>query len=153
MLNISFLVCTIVIGPVFCKWGTLKAYSDLDLDPTMLNIELIRAIFIYYNDFMPRSFLFDSRAKTRTQNTNIHMRAHTHTLHARHIPHKLNRHSNQTHTETLTSTIYCMSFAIEFKYRCELSNLLTNYVCVKADIYPMLNRIYTPNTLCRITAV
>ena len=26
---------------------TLKAYSDLDLDLTMLNIELVQAVFIY----------------------------------------------------------------------------------------------------------
>ena len=32
----------------------LKAYSDLDLDPTILNIELIRATFIYYNPFQQR---------------------------------------------------------------------------------------------------
>ena len=54
MFNITFLACTKVevIGPdsLYCgKWGKfLNAYSDLDLDPTKLNIELVRAIFIYY---------------------------------------------------------------------------------------------------------
>ena len=59
MLNIRFLACTKVgtIGPgsLYCgKWGKfLNAYSDLDLDPTKLNmnIELVRAIFINYNVF------------------------------------------------------------------------------------------------------
>ena len=53
------------IGPdsLYCgKWGKLlKAYSDLDLDLTKLNIELIRAIFIYYTVFkfpVPRSISF-----------------------------------------------------------------------------------------------
>ena len=39
----------------------LNSYSDLDLDPMMLNIELVRAIFIYYNVFqfhVPRSISF-----------------------------------------------------------------------------------------------
>ena len=55
MLNIRFLARTkvVTIGPdsLYCgKWGKfLNAYSDLDLDPTKLNIELVRAIFIYYN--------------------------------------------------------------------------------------------------------
>ena len=62
MLNINFLAK--VIGPdsLYCgKWGKLlKAYSDLDLHPTVLNIELVRAIFIYYNVFQfhaPRSIM------------------------------------------------------------------------------------------------
>ena len=55
----------ITIGPdsLYCgKWGkVLNAYSDLDLDPMKLNIELVRAIFIYYNVFrfcVPRSISF-----------------------------------------------------------------------------------------------
>ena len=39
----------------------LNAYSDLDLDPTKLNIELVRAIFTYYDVFqfrVPRSISF-----------------------------------------------------------------------------------------------
>ena len=42
----------------------LNAYSDLDLDPTKLNIELVRAIFIYYNLFqfrVPYSSVFQKR--------------------------------------------------------------------------------------------
>ena len=54
MLNIRFLACTKVeLRPdnLYCgKWGKLlNAYSDLDFDPMKLNIELFRAIFIYYN--------------------------------------------------------------------------------------------------------
>ena len=67
MLNIRFLACTKVgnIGPdsLYCgKWGKfLNAYSDLDLDPMKLNIELVRAIFTYYNVFrfrVPRLISF-----------------------------------------------------------------------------------------------
>ena len=67
MLNMSFLACTKIWfkGPdsLYCgKWGKrLKAYSDLDLDPMILNIELIRAIFIYYKVLqfhVPRSISF-----------------------------------------------------------------------------------------------
>ena len=53
--NFPILYQSSVIGPdsLYCgKWGKiLNAYSDLDLDLTMLNIELVRAIFIYYNVF------------------------------------------------------------------------------------------------------
>ena len=63
MLNISFLacakvvlqdltVCIVVNGETLGKWG--NAYSDLDLDSTKLNIELVQAIFIYYNVFQFR---------------------------------------------------------------------------------------------------
>ena len=56
MLNISFLACTKVELQdlalcIVVNGETFKAYSDLDLDPAMLNIELLRAIFIYYNVF------------------------------------------------------------------------------------------------------
>ena len=53
------------MGPdsLYCgKWGKLlKADSDLDLDPMMLNIEIVQPIFIYYNIFkfhVPRSISF-----------------------------------------------------------------------------------------------
>ena len=64
MLNIRFLACTKVVpDSLYCaKWGKfLNAYSDLDLDPMKLNIELVRDIFIYYNVFrfrVPRSISF-----------------------------------------------------------------------------------------------
>ena len=48
-----------------------NAYRDLDLDPTKLNIELVRAIFIFYNVFqfrVPRSISF-----------RVIMQKHTHT--------------------------------------------------------------------------
>ena len=42
-----------MLDSLYCgKLGKLlKAYNDLDLDLTMLNIELVPAIFIYYNIF------------------------------------------------------------------------------------------------------
>ena len=48
MLNISFLAC----------YKVELFHLLQDLDPTMLNIELVRVIFIYYNVFkfhVPRS--------------------------------------------------------------------------------------------------
>ena len=60
--KVPILYQTWSIGPnsLYCgKWGKfLNAYPDLDLDPTKLNIELVQAIFIYYNVFqfrVPRS--------------------------------------------------------------------------------------------------
>ena len=68
MLNRRFLAYTEaklldLSDSLYCgKWGKLlNAYSDLDLDPTKLNIELVRAIFIYYNVLqfrVPRSISF-----------------------------------------------------------------------------------------------
>ena len=66
MLNISFLSCTnvelydLTVCIVVNGEKLLNAYSDLDLDPTMLNIEL-RAVFINYNVLQlhaPRSISF-----------------------------------------------------------------------------------------------
>ena len=61
---------------MYCgKWGKfLNAYSDLDLDPTKLNIELVRAIFLYYNVFrfrVPRSISFLIIVQKHTH-TNTH---------------------------------------------------------------------------------
>ena len=59
----------------------LNAYSNLDLDPTKLNIKLVRAIFIYSNVHVfqfrvPRSiFLFELSYK----NTHTHKHGNTHT--------------------------------------------------------------------------
>ena len=52
MLNIRFEACTIGPDSLHCgKWGKfLNTYSDLDLDPTKLNIELVRVIF-YSNEY------------------------------------------------------------------------------------------------------
>ena len=69
MLNISFLACTNVelldLTVIYCgKWEKIsESNSDLDLDPTMSNIELVHDIFIYmyYNVLkfhVPRSFSF-----------------------------------------------------------------------------------------------
>ena len=57
-----------------------NAYSDLDLDPMKLYIELVRAIFIYYNVFRFRfldQFLFELSCKNT--HTHKHRRTHTHT--------------------------------------------------------------------------
>ena len=60
----------------------LKAYSDLILDLTMLNIELVQAIFIYYNVFqfhVPRSITFLSYHAITHTHTHTHKHGHTHT--------------------------------------------------------------------------
>ena len=87
----------------------LKTYSDLDLDLilTMLNIEVVRAGFMYYNEFqihVPRLIsLLCYHAKTHTKthtwtHTHIHQHTPTHThTHARTHP--------PPHTQTLTSTL------------------------------------------------
>ena len=57
MLNTSFLACTKVelwdlIVCIAVNGGKIsKSHSDLDLGPTIPNIELLRAIFIYDNVF------------------------------------------------------------------------------------------------------
>ena len=55
------------LDSLYCgKWRTIsKSRHDLDLDRTMPNIELVRAIFIYYN-------VLNTHTRTRA-------RAHTHT--------------------------------------------------------------------------
>ena len=66
MLNISFLACTsCVMEPdsLYCgKWRKIsKSHHDLDLGPTMPNIDLVRVIFLSYNVFkfhVPRSVSF-----------------------------------------------------------------------------------------------
>ena len=54
MLNYNFLICAkaeIGLGSLYCfKCGKIsKSRRDLDLDRTMPNVKLIRAIFINYN--------------------------------------------------------------------------------------------------------
>ena len=70
-----FLACTKVelLGPdsLYCgKWGKFfNAYSDLDLDPTKLNFELVQSIFIYYKVFqfrVPGSISFRVIVQTHT---------------------------------------------------------------------------------------
>ena len=56
MIMISFLACTKLelLGlTVLMRYmeKNLKPYSDLDLDPTVSNIKLVRANFIKYNVF------------------------------------------------------------------------------------------------------
>ena len=54
MLNISFLACTKVELwdlTVCIVVKILKSRHDLDLGPTMPNVELVRVIFIYYKVF------------------------------------------------------------------------------------------------------
>ena len=62
------------MGPnsLYCgKWRKIsKSRRDLDLGPTMPNIELVRVIFIYYNVFkfqVPRSISFCIIVQTHIQ--------------------------------------------------------------------------------------
>ena len=56
-LNHNFLTCAkaeiIGLDSLYCgKWRKIpKSRHDLDLDQTMPNVELVRAIFKYYNMF------------------------------------------------------------------------------------------------------
>ena len=91
MLHISFLACTKVelwdLKFVFCsKWRKIsKLYRDLDLGPTMPNIDLVRDIFIYYNVFkfhVPGSISFRVIVQKHTQGNTLketHTQKHTHT--------------------------------------------------------------------------
>ena len=70
-----------VMGPesLYCsKWRKIsKPCRDLDLGPTLPNIELVPVIFIYYNVFkihVPRSISFRVIVQKH-----IHMETHTHT--------------------------------------------------------------------------
>ena len=90
MLNISFIACTSVelwdIKVCFAVNGekNSKSCSDLDLVPTMPNIELVQDIFIYNNVLkfhVPRLITFCVIVQKHT---------HTHT---------------HTHTQILTSTL------------------------------------------------
>ena len=83
MLNISFLAYTKVELwdlTVCIAINGEKFHSDLDLGPTMPNIELVRDIFIYNNVFkfhVPKSISFLSyHAKTHAHK---HMQTHTNT--------------------------------------------------------------------------
>ena len=67
MLNISLPACTnvelwdLTVCIVVNGEKISKSHSDLDLGPTMPNIELVQDIFIYYNVFqfhVPRSIAF-----------------------------------------------------------------------------------------------
>ena len=69
------------MGPerLYCsKWRKIsKSCCDLDLGPTMPNIELVRVIFIYYKVFkfhVPRSIFFRVIVQKHT-----HTETHTHT--------------------------------------------------------------------------
>ena len=85
MLNIRFLASTKVelydLTACIEVNGETFEYSDLDLDPTKLNIKLVRAIFIYYNVFqfrVPRPISFLVIVQTHThQHTHIHTQTHT----------------------------------------------------------------------------
>ena len=79
MLHIRFLLCTKVeLWDLKIKWRKIsKSCRDLDLGPTMPNIELVRVIFIDYNVFklhVPRSISFRVIIQKHT-----HMETHTHT--------------------------------------------------------------------------
>ena len=51
---------------------TLKAYSDPDLDPMMLNIEIVRVIFIYYNVYFNFMFLDRFLSELSCKHTSAH---------------------------------------------------------------------------------
>ena len=77
-----------------------KSCRDLDLDLTLLNIELVQAIFTNYNVFKFHVYriLFEFRAHTHTHThtqTHTHTPTHTHTQTHTHTP---------THTHTHTHT-------------------------------------------------
>ena len=62
-------------------------YSDLDLDPTNLYIELVRNIFMYYNIFqfrVPRMISFEvivqKHTHTHTHTPHTHTHTHTHSI-------------------------------------------------------------------------
>ena len=68
---------------LYCgKWRQIsKSHSDLDLGPTMPNIELVRDIFIYHNVVqfkVPRLITFLVIVQ-KYGNTETHTHAHTHT--------------------------------------------------------------------------
>ena len=56
-----------------------KSRSDLDLDGTMPNVELVRAIFIYYNMFSSFKSIEPLFFELSCTQTDRHTRTHTHT--------------------------------------------------------------------------
>ena len=109
MLNIGFLgctkvelkdltVCIVVNGEKFPKF-----HRDLDLDPTMPNIELVQHIFIYNNVFkfyVSRLVTLKISCKHTHTHTHTHARTHarTHTHTHTHIhTHKHARAHTHTH--------------------------------------------------------
>ena len=69
------------MGPNSLYGGKLrkisKSCSDLDLGPTMPNIELVRFFFHYTTTYLNFRFLDQFRAKTHThRNTHTHTEAH-----------------------------------------------------------------------------
>ena len=70
-------VCVCVLN-VCGEWRKIsKSHHDLDLGPTMPQIELVQAIFIYYNVFYVFLLSYRTHPDTHT-NTHIH-KPHTHT--------------------------------------------------------------------------
>ena len=68
----------------YAKWRNIsKSHHDLDLDRTMANVELIRAILIYYNMFQVSSGLnynyFSSYRVHRQTDTKTDTQTHRHT--------------------------------------------------------------------------
>ena len=80
--------CDKGLDSLYCgKWRKMS-HHDLDLDRTMPNLEIVRAIFIYYNMFKWFEPLFFELSCTQTdrptdrqtdRHTHIHTHTHTHT--------------------------------------------------------------------------
>ena len=84
MLNIGLPVCTKVelwdLDSLYCGKNSMqKSCSDLDLGPTMPNIELFRDIFIYYNVYSNFMFLNGLFFELSCKNMETHAHTHTHT--------------------------------------------------------------------------
>ena len=75
MPKLSYRTCQFEFG----KWGKLlKAYSDLDLDLTMLNIELFSYTTVCsYIDFF-LSYHAKTHTHTHTHKHGVHAHTHTH---------------------------------------------------------------------------
>ena len=64
------------LDSLYCfKWSKIsKSCRDLDLDQTMPNVELVRAIFIYYNMF---KFQVTQTHRQTDRRTDRHQDTHT----------------------------------------------------------------------------
>ena len=85
----------------FSKYKPLKAYIDLDLYPTLPNIELVQA-FSYAT--MDLNFMFLNRLFLQLLCNNMDRHTHSHTHVRTHTHTQTNTHTH-THTHTLMSTL------------------------------------------------
>ena len=70
-----------LVDSLYCgKWRKIsKSHCDLDLDQTMPNVELVRAIFIYYNMSIEPLFFELSCTQTNRQ-TDRHRDKHEYSI-------------------------------------------------------------------------